>query len=238
MTSLATADLAHTLIALAAILLCAHGMGSLFVRFRQPRAIGEILGGLLLGATVLGWLWPSAQSWMFPTDGSTLGHSWRGVPARPAAAAVHRRVRASHRLSPRGAPHRGGRVRGRHVHPVRRRPWHLAGDRSEEPVGPERQHDLIRAGVLDRPGDHQYPGDLADHARHRHPRHRVRARRPGRGRARGSRAVRGARRRHRLRRRDGQHPVRPAVCTQHHRRLEAGSDLPRADDTRRSWRCS
>ena len=29
-------------------------MGSLFVRFRQPRAIGEILGGLLLGATVLG----------------------------------------------------------------------------------------------------------------------------------------------------------------------------------------
>jgi Kef-type K+ transport system membrane component KefB len=46
-------------------------MGSLFVRFRQPRAIGEILGGLLLGATVLGWLWPSAQSWVFPTDGST-----------------------------------------------------------------------------------------------------------------------------------------------------------------------
>ena len=71
MTSLATADLAHTLIALAAILLCAHGMGSLFVRFRQPRAIGEILGGLLLGATVLGWIWPSAQAWMFPTDGST-----------------------------------------------------------------------------------------------------------------------------------------------------------------------
>ena len=26
---------------------------------------------LLLGATVLGWLWPSAQSWIFPTDGST-----------------------------------------------------------------------------------------------------------------------------------------------------------------------
>jgi Kef-type K+ transport system membrane component KefB len=29
-------------------------MGSLFVRFRQPRAIGEILGGLSLGATGLG----------------------------------------------------------------------------------------------------------------------------------------------------------------------------------------
>ena len=71
MTPLGTADLAHTLIALAAILLSAHGMGSLFVRFRQPRAVGEILGGLLLGATVLGWVWPSAQGWVFPTDGST-----------------------------------------------------------------------------------------------------------------------------------------------------------------------
>ncbi len=70
MTSLGTADLAHTLIALAAILLCAHGMGSVFVRFRQPRAVGEILGGLLLGATVLGWVWPSAQGWVFPTDGA------------------------------------------------------------------------------------------------------------------------------------------------------------------------
>jgi hypothetical protein len=36
MNTLPTADLAHTLIALAAILLCAHETGSLFVRFRQP----------------------------------------------------------------------------------------------------------------------------------------------------------------------------------------------------------
>jgi Kef-type K+ transport system membrane component KefB len=71
MNTLPTADLAHTLIALAAILMCAHGMGSLFVRFRQPRAIGEVLGGLLLGATVLGWLSQSTQAWIFPTSGST-----------------------------------------------------------------------------------------------------------------------------------------------------------------------
>ena len=71
MSTLPTADLAHTLIALAAILLCAHGMGSLFVRFRQPRAIGEVFGGLLLGATVLGSLSESTQAWIFPTRGST-----------------------------------------------------------------------------------------------------------------------------------------------------------------------
>jgi len=71
MSTLPTADLAHTLIALAAILLCAHGMGSLFVRFRQPRAIGEVFGGLLLGATVLGSLSESTRAWIFPTSGST-----------------------------------------------------------------------------------------------------------------------------------------------------------------------
>ena len=68
MSSLATPDLAHVLIALAALLLCAHGMGSVFVHHRQPRAIGEIIGGLLLGPTVLGFVWPAAQAWLFPPD--------------------------------------------------------------------------------------------------------------------------------------------------------------------------
>ena len=46
-------------------------MGSLFVRYRQPRAIGELVGGLLLGPTVLGWVWPTAQAWLFPPDSPT-----------------------------------------------------------------------------------------------------------------------------------------------------------------------
>jgi Kef-type K+ transport system membrane component KefB len=69
--SLQTADIAHILMAFAALLLVAHGMGSLFVRFRQPRAIGEVVGGLLLGATLFGALAPHAQAWLFPTTGAT-----------------------------------------------------------------------------------------------------------------------------------------------------------------------
>jgi Kef-type K+ transport system membrane component KefB len=69
--TLETTDVAHILIALAVLMIAAHGVGSVFVRLRQPRAIGEVFGGLLLGATVLGYLWPSAKSWLFPATGAT-----------------------------------------------------------------------------------------------------------------------------------------------------------------------
>jgi Kef-type K+ transport system membrane component KefB len=69
--SLQTADVAHILMAFAALLIAAHGMGSLFVRYRQPRAIGEVVGGLLLGATLFGYFAPHAQAWLFPTTGAT-----------------------------------------------------------------------------------------------------------------------------------------------------------------------
>ncbi len=69
--TLETTDVAHILMALAALLLAAHAMGSVFVRFRQPRAIGEVVGGLLLGLTVFGYLAPHAQSWLFPSTGAT-----------------------------------------------------------------------------------------------------------------------------------------------------------------------
>ena len=47
-------DLARLLIALAVLLIAAHGMGNLFARFGQPPAIGEILGGMLLGPSWAG----------------------------------------------------------------------------------------------------------------------------------------------------------------------------------------
>lgn len=60
------------LVALALLLMAAHGLGHLFAHFRQPRVIGEILGGLLLGPTCFGYLLPALQQSAFPeADGVT-----------------------------------------------------------------------------------------------------------------------------------------------------------------------
>jgi Kef-type K+ transport system membrane component KefB len=62
-------DLARLLLALALLLSGAHACGYLFARLRQPRVIGEILGGLLLGPTVFGALLPAVQAYAFPGEG-------------------------------------------------------------------------------------------------------------------------------------------------------------------------
>ena len=64
-------DLARLLIALAVLLLAAHGVGALFARFRQPAAVGEIVGGILLGPSALGAAFPAVQHWIFPATGSS-----------------------------------------------------------------------------------------------------------------------------------------------------------------------
>jgi Kef-type K+ transport system membrane component KefB len=64
-------DLARLLLALAVLLLAAHGVGSLFARFGQAPAIGEIVGGILLGPSALGAAFPDVQHWLFPATGSS-----------------------------------------------------------------------------------------------------------------------------------------------------------------------
>lgn len=61
-------EMTRVVVALLALLVFAHAGGALFRRLRQPRVIGEILGGLILGPTVLGQIWPDAVSWMFTDD--------------------------------------------------------------------------------------------------------------------------------------------------------------------------
>jgi K+:H+ antiporter len=65
----ADVDLARLLVALAVLLIAAHSCGSLFARLGQPPAIGEILGGILLGPSALAALAPGVMAWIFPASG-------------------------------------------------------------------------------------------------------------------------------------------------------------------------
>jgi K+:H+ antiporter len=70
---MSTAQIAAILISLAVLVGVAHLLGQLFVLLRQPRLIGEILTGALLGPFVLGRVAPSVSSALFgdgsdPTD--------------------------------------------------------------------------------------------------------------------------------------------------------------------------
>ena len=45
-----------------------RGLGEIMQRIGQPSVIGELLGGLLLGPSVFGLLWPQAQQAIFPAN--------------------------------------------------------------------------------------------------------------------------------------------------------------------------
>jgi K+:H+ antiporter len=64
-----TPALATLLLDLGLLLTAAHAFGYVFVRLRQPRVIGEIVGGLVLGPTIFGLILPELQRHVFPTSG-------------------------------------------------------------------------------------------------------------------------------------------------------------------------
>lgn len=53
------------------IIVAARLCGALAVRIRQPAVVGEMIAGILLGPSLLGWLWPDFFHFVFPT--SSLG---------------------------------------------------------------------------------------------------------------------------------------------------------------------
>jgi len=54
------------------ILIVARLVGWLFGKLHQPRVVGEMLAGILLGPSLLGWLAPNISSSLFPS--ASLGH--------------------------------------------------------------------------------------------------------------------------------------------------------------------
>jgi Kef-type K+ transport system membrane component KefB len=55
-------------LALAVICACAFAAGRLSLRLGQPRVIGEIAAGLLLGPTLLGWVLPGVSDFLLPAE--------------------------------------------------------------------------------------------------------------------------------------------------------------------------
>jgi Kef-type K+ transport system membrane component KefB len=58
--------LSQLLLALALVIALGQLLGHLFRRVGQPPVIGEVVAGILLGPSFLGWLWPSAYASVLP----------------------------------------------------------------------------------------------------------------------------------------------------------------------------
>ncbi|MDH6232120.1 Kef-type K+ transport system membrane component KefB [Mesorhizobium soli] len=55
------------------LLVVGRGLGELFQRLDQPAIMGQLIGGILLGPTLFGWLWPTLQHSVFPSDPAQKG---------------------------------------------------------------------------------------------------------------------------------------------------------------------
>ncbi len=65
--TIATADmLPHVLLALATIIIAGRGLGAIFQRLGQPRVIGEVVAGIMLGPSLLGRISPEAMMLILP----------------------------------------------------------------------------------------------------------------------------------------------------------------------------
>ena len=60
--------LVKVLLALTVIMITARIVGWLFARINQPAVIGEVVGGILLGPSLLGRLFPEAAAFLLPPD--------------------------------------------------------------------------------------------------------------------------------------------------------------------------
>jgi Kef-type K+ transport system membrane component KefB len=58
-------ELTRFFFAIVLLLVSAHGFGYLFQRFKLPKVVGEIMGGLVLGPTLLGFFAPEVYNWIF-----------------------------------------------------------------------------------------------------------------------------------------------------------------------------
>jgi len=59
-------DIKLLVIQICVILVASYSVGWLLSRFRQPQVVGEMVAGVLLGPSLLGWLAPGFFAALFP----------------------------------------------------------------------------------------------------------------------------------------------------------------------------
>jgi len=73
--TLSNFELTRFFFAIIFLLVSSHSFGYLFQKFKLPRVIGEIMGGLILGPSFLGYFFPQFYNWVFnafETEGKLL----------------------------------------------------------------------------------------------------------------------------------------------------------------------
>ncbi len=81
--SLGTLELSRFFFAMVLLLFSSQSLGYVFHKSNMPKVVGEILGGLLLGPTLLGYFSPDTHDWIFngfPEEGKLISLvSWLGL---------------------------------------------------------------------------------------------------------------------------------------------------------------
>ncbi len=60
--------LSQLLLALALVIALGQILGRLFRKIGQPPVIGEVIAGIVLGPSLLGWIWPRAYAFVLPAS--------------------------------------------------------------------------------------------------------------------------------------------------------------------------